>query len=216
MAEDRKLGASGVALGACGGCALIVIIGIIFLYIAATKTGLVGKSESIPEPSRTVEVGDSTLDSVKTDLVASVLRSLKNGEAQVVVSEEMLTSILRDDLADVAAQEGLDFTRAQVAITNEQLEFYLPIEQDGKKTALTMLITPVLTDGDIHLDLTEARLGTLKAPGFVTQVPENLINDAINKQLETIEDSFELTSLTFEEGSMTLSGKVSIKGIPGF
>ncbi|NQV12176.1 hypothetical protein HQ524_02345 [Candidatus Uhrbacteria bacterium] len=215
MAED-KVKKSHVAIGVFGGCALIVVIAIIFLYIGISKTGLIGKSDTFPEPTRVVNVEAGTIDSVKTDLVASALRSLKNGEAHVVVTEEMLTSLMRQDLAAAGEQEGLDLANAQIAILDGFLEVYVPLEKDGQKTALTMLVKPILENGDIHMEIEEARLGTLKAPGFITDIPENLINDGIKKQLDALDGSFELTTVLLTDGEMTLGGKISLKNIPGF
>lgn len=216
MAKEEKVNILHVAMGVLAGFGLMVAVTIVFLYVSFLKTGLAGNSVASFEPTRVVDTGDSTLQTVKNDLVASALRSLKGGNTQIVVTEEMLTLILREDMPLESEQDGLDISRSQVAIGDGVLEVFIPFERGDRSTAITMVLEPTLIDSNLHIEVVDARIGSLRAPDFLTSIPENIINDGIREQLGLLNASIQLNSFVIEDGEMIFFGTIPLDGASRF
>ncbi len=214
MDQEKKLSGGKIALGACGGCIVLIIVGAIILFLMVSKTGLIGNKTPDAEPTRVVDATKVNLDQVEVDLTSQILRALGGGDVEVRITEEMITAFMRDNLGAEAQQEGIDIARTQVAILEEgSLEIFMPLDVNGKATSLTITVAPSISDGSLKMDVVQVRLGTLKAPGFLTDIPEGLINDAIAEQLAQLDEKITLTALDFESGALTLTGSVNIDQI---
>ena len=208
--QQEKNGWLHLLIGLVGGCLILVILAVIAGYVALSKTGLVGseKSFDVPEPVRVVEV-DSTFDEIQSTLVKSALSSLSNGEVSLLLTDEMLTVLMRDGLAQ-AGEEAFDVERAQIAVVEDgHLELFIPLAINDRETALRAEIGLALTDGRVKASVGEVRVGNLKLPGnFATSASETAIQSALDSQLDDVQGALQLTGIEYTDGSLRLTGDV--------
>ena len=202
------------------GCLFILIVLVLVGAYFASKTGLVsffGKDTiEVPTPVHVVDVSDTTFEDVQAGLVASAMRSLKDGQMSVVITEEMLTTMLRDGLQKVES-EALDIDESQVAIVDEYMEMYMPLTTAKKRTALRVRVRPTLESEDLKIKMDSIMLGELRLPTFVsTRYPQEAVNDALDSQLDAVQGTLELTGVELEEGQVILRGSLNAENFKLF
>lgn len=213
MAEvEEKRGWLYGLIGLGGGCLILVVIAAVAGFILLGKTGLIGSNDSFepPAPSRIVET-DTTFDAIQSALIKSTLSSLQNGEVSLVLTDEMLTVLMRDGLRQ-AGEEVFDVERAQIAIVDgAYLELFVPIETNGRETTLMAEIGLALDGSRVKASVGNVHVGNLKIPGnFATEASEGAIQNALDSQLDQVQGAIDLTELTLTEGELRLTGAVNL------
>ncbi len=217
-------------LAGCGGCLLLVVVAVVLLWVAASKTGLLpvpfpGVDTSPPAPSRTVEPS-SAVDISKV-IASAAMKSIGRGEGvEVVLTEGMLTALLRQTMeasGDVVVAE-----RVQVAIENGgPVELYIPIVVQGRETVAIVRVLPTVVDGQPRIDIERLQLGRLRIPVFLTGnltqkltdtvLPDGFVN--VNGSVRVDEKTAEgqagvrITDVSLTQGAMTIRASVDPKAL---
>lgn len=216
--EKRNHGWLYGLIGGCGGCLILVVILAIIGFVLLAKTGLVGPEDKFeaPTPVREVEA-ESTFDEIQSSLVRSALTSLKNGEVSIVLSDEMLTVLMRDGLAQ-AGEEAFDVERAQIAVVEDgYLELFVPMTLNDRETTFMANIGLELVDQRVQASVEDVRIGNLRVPGsFATAASEEAIQLALDSQLNEVQGALELTDLTLTNGELQLTGSVDLNPLQLF
>ncbi len=219
MAEvEKKHGWLYGLIGGCGGCLILVVILAIIGFVLLMKTGLVGPEENFDAPTPVREVStDSTFDEIQSALVRSALTSLTSGEVSIVLSDEMLTVLMRDGLAQ-AGEDAFDVERAQIAVVEEgYLELFVPLMVNDRETTFMANIGLELVDQRVRASVDDVRIGNLRVPGsFATAASEEAIQRALDSQLSEVQGALELTDLTLTDGELRLSGAVDLNPLQLF
>lgn len=215
MAEVEERG-SRVGLYVGMGCAGLLALLVLFVFVGyffLTKTGLVGSNENfdVPEPTRVVEPSDSTLAELQSTITSSVLTSLKDGQVTLVLDEATLTTLLRDSLG--SGDEVFQVERVQVAVIEDALEVYLPMTVNERETALTLSVSPYLSEtGEVQIDIVGISLGNLELPRAksVTTRIETALTESLDSQLEEAQGALTLTQITVADGALTIQADVDL------
>jgi len=199
-------------LTGCGfGLLLVAVVtGVGFFFL--TKTGLVGPASAfeMPMPTRVVEA-TMTTDEIQQTLVSSALRSLKQGEITVVITESMMTALLRDGL-EQTRESTFDVARAQIVIVDHgSAELYIPLRINDRSTTLRANVGLALEGERVRVAVDGVRLGYMWLPGrWAAEASETALQKVLDTQLNQAQGAIKLTGLQLQDGELRLSGTVSL------
>lgn len=210
MASLTRTGGWGQVAAIIGGSCLLLLLGAIgFGVIVLGKTGLIG-SGSTSEPVRVVET-TATSSEVQEALIASALASFTNGELSLVLTDQMLTALVRDGLAQ-ANEDALLVDRAQIAVVSDgYLELFVPFLLGERESTLSAKVYLEVVDGKLDSRVEDVRLGTLTLPwSFAGQASSEAIQAALDTQLERVQGTITLTELIYEDAQVRLVGSIDV------
>ncbi len=229
MAEVEEKPVPKFALWGCGGCiGLLIVVVLLFAWLIA-RTGFVSvpvfsKAYNTPEPTRVVEPGPVVSD-VADVLKDSLSISYAEKSANVALSDVMLTGLVRSldgfvDEGDISFASAFDLSNAQVAaLESGSLEIFVPFdidellgrEDDGRESAITMEITPLITDGELGLEINRMRIGRLSLPvGLFDEKVDASLAGFLDNAFGDVKDSIQLQDIEISEGEIVISGALDM------
>lgn len=205
-------------------CALLLaivvfVLGFWFLWSLAS-TGLVSVplvsslAYSVPEPSRTVDPGAPVEDVVETQL-ASQIEAYGNGGANLSeplplsfsVPESALTATLRTAVSDSSSTQ-IAAERAQVAVVKgEGLEVFLPLANNAKESAITMMLSLQSVDGEVVTSVSSVYIGSYHLPAWLRRsFVDPLVDSGWREMGSRLSSYAVIQSITLQDGSLDVSG----------
>ncbi len=128
------------------------------------------------------------------------------GNYTITLDQNELNQILRlqrtltDQSSEVQIQDPvLAFTGGNVVLYAQLTK---PLE-----IALEVTFLPLVSDGNLIFELTEASLGPLPLPELVLSMLEATLNATLNQAINQVPTGVRLQSVTVNEGSITLVGR---------
>ncbi|MFH1405022.1 MAG: hypothetical protein ABIH21_02905 [Patescibacteria group bacterium] len=198
------------------GCFVIFLIIIILIFgfsawtLAASGMVNVPGFSSLafksPEPTRIVVPG--TL--LEKEIEAAVNANLFSKKVSIDLSEESITASLQKGLKDFE-QDFIISENAQIVVTNEGLELFLPIANSKQDSAVVARLFIYPTDGVFAVEIKEVRFGSLRIPKIII---DKSITPLLQKGVDSLNEAFaktaEVESVTFSNGFVTLSGQLKL------
>ena len=124
----------------------------------------------------------------------------ENGNITVSISDQEINRALQ--VGDQAG--GLSpVQNANVSFTGGNVAFSGDVTQP-LQGRLTATFRPSVSDGQIHLDLINARIGPIPVPVSVLSSLESTINDKVAAGLSRLPSAYSLQDVVIDEGSMTI------------
>ena len=75
---------------------------------------------------------------------------------------------------------------------------------------LSLTLRPLVTDGQLELEILEASLARLRAPETVLGFASGLVSSALAETIGRLPDDFQLQSVVVDQGSLTITGRVKV------
>ncbi len=216
----------------CGGCCLVslaffaaVIFGGGWLV---ARTGLIyipNWSERFyekPDPVRRV-VSERGAESVKNALQnriqTTIQKSLKpenldgNITFPLTLSEEELTVLIREGIKTSGNETQAE--GAQVAVTSEYAELYIPLQADARVPGVAILrFVPELQDGKLALAFVSFQVGEVPLPSVLGKTLLSAFGKTVLKEMEkSISEFGTLQSVALEEGELGLTLEVNVQAL---
>lgn len=172
----------------CGACAVmwLFVIGLPVFFLARTlsKTGffdvpVLGTRYYKPSaPVREVlPLAGSTKDTILASLRAKIKFDPRLGTAKIPFTEAELTTLVRDTVAEAAANDGLAFAveKAQVAIEPDLVEIFAVLPRDARDTTVRLRFTPLASKGKFEIEIREVVLGDYVVPQALAKTVVNTL-----------------------------------------
>lgn len=195
--------------GCLRGCCLFVLV--ILVLIAGTTLWVVARSGlgtiplvsgalyHVPTARVLIEPAPDQLD-LLSERLETEAQDFTGGDVELTLSQEELTALARQKISG-----------ATVIVGGGTIEYFGPIEfpKFGKQIKLyvTVVLTPVVEDGRLHLALQKVKIGQLGIPaGLLDQigqlVQKNLVDT--NEFIKQIT----INTVTVGDGMVTLRGNI--------
>ena len=185
----------------CFSCGLIALLVGVFVLLwigwVVAASGLVripvlsSVAFQEPKPVRVVEPSNVTPEAwLESRIVTEFTRRIRSGDLHnrrvtLTVPEGVLTMLVRGSGELIDIQDiPFDFSLAQVAVVDENLEVFLPVEDT--KTALRIEITPSIGEDGLDVRIDTVRVGSWRAPRWLVRA---IVNQAMRLGADQIEDS---------------------------
>lgn len=198
------------------GAVAVVAVSALSVSWAVARTGLVrmpllSAGYEIPQPTRTVQTRGLTAE-LGGVLASSLAGTTANGETHAVVTDGMMTALLREALASQNMPDLIESNRAQVAaLERGTLELYLPIRRGDNASAIVVEIVPEVTEGGrLTLRVVRLSIGQLSAPAVSrSRDLQRLVDTLLDENLPEVLDAISISSITVSEGRLTIVGRFS-------
>ncbi len=147
------------------------------------------------------------------------------GSFSYTIPESVLTATLRQvQLPNIppppgapsapphAPQFPFDMAQAQIALSKEKgMEVYLPLQNNPVHSAVRLYVRPFVDQQSLSADLTEAWVGDLQIPSWITQSGQNALRAALQAADSAVKNVAVFTRVDVEDGSLRLEGTFVLK-----
>jgi hypothetical protein len=135
------------------------------------------------------------------------LTHAENGQVNVVITEEQLTSFLAIKLAE---QENPPLTNPQVFLRDNKIRIYGDAKaQDVTTTAVIVLSVVVTPEGTLALSVDSAALGPVSLPASALDQLTTVLNTALTGQGGELTTGFKITSAVIVDGQLAIVGALN-------
>jgi len=129
---------------------------------------------------------------------------LVDGQVEVVITEEQLTSFVALRLAD---DPETPIQNPQIYLRDGQIQIYgIARTEDFSTPVLVKLTATPDTDGRPVFTITDANFGPLPVPGTLLETISSNLNEALSGQLGVLAPAVEITSVVIADGELTIVG----------
>jgi len=199
-------------------CCLLFLILIILLAVIVTaviaKTGIVEIPifsqlfYQLPQPTRQIEISDSTNSAV----LGLNLESASKNLVTVEITEENLTSLFRQELS--GKKDSLFAENVQAVITTEGVEFsgllIKPISVN-----IILKLKPELVDHKLDFKLIQAKIGDLSIPpAFANQLVDKFLQDKIEEVNQSLNKVGQIQDVELLNGKLIVSCQLDLESLP--
>ncbi len=200
---------------------IFTIISWVLWTLAATGIFAIPVFSSIafsePKPTRTVNPGAS-IETVLQEEFATVLTerfvagqgTITDRSITLPLSERAMTASIRE-LIKEEGEFSLRAEDAQVVITTEGLEIYIPYD-GAKSTALIANVRADVVDGQIQITIQDVYLGSLRVPGwFKAMTVAPVIEEKVPELNAALAQYATLESIEYQGGQVVVTGTFEIE-----
>lgn len=210
-------------------CSLVVLFFIVCFFVwigwVTAATGLVKVpllsqlAYDAPQPIRYVEPGTPVEVLVEETFMSELTARLQSGNGtledrsiSLTISEESLTATLRS-LIEKSGMTFFDTANAQVVLDAQRgVELFVPISNNSRASAITLLLDVGVANGDISVTPTDVHIGNLGIPHvLLTSVFNPLLIQQVEKINTVLTGYASVDSVTLQEGKMILLGELSVE-----
>jgi uncharacterized protein YpmS len=173
-----------------------LMLGLPFLLLAgvAAKTGLYDVPVLTswlydpPAPTRTVvPLAGSNSDDILASMTARASFNEVLGIVELSLSEQELTTLIKQSVADAAEAETLPFPleSVQVALLGDGvMEFYAVTEREGNQAPVLLQVAPHAVNGALELETVDFLIGSFDVPDFMTDMILDAVTSSLTEGLE--------------------------------
>jgi ABC-type multidrug transport system fused ATPase/permease subunit len=206
------------------GCAILLIIGMLLVVfwivwsLAATGLFSVPVISSlayrVPEPTRMVLPGIPVETVMQDSLSAQMATRASAGNdlseaanIQFSLSEGSLTATLQSVMKEAANSQLLP-QQAQVAvIEGEGLEVFLPLANNEKESAVTLLLALQANEGEVIADVRSVHVGSFRLPSWMrVSFIEPLIDSGLREMNDRLASYAQIDSIEPKPGALSITG----------
>ncbi len=177
---------------------------ILLLPLLACSIGLPKqKTETLPQPpGGHIETSEEAVKRAKTNLNQAVEEAKGGHETTFRITSEEITSVVSQLLQ----------TRADIPVSDPQIWFtagkiYMLAKFEGlgpASVSTLIVMRPLVTDdGQLQVELVDAKMGAFSVPDAVI----NNFTETINETLANMQFNVKITGIDIREGEMIIAGK---------
>lgn len=173
------------------------------LALVSLACSLPGRTSTQPPTEIPMSQGDAQL--LEDQLKETLASGAASGQVTVTITQQQLNSYLVSKLAEMQQDEPR-LSDPVVVLTGGNMEVYGKVTQSGITLDAKSVLQPQVTEGSPTLDVISVDLGGIPVPDTMTNRLETLVNNALNDYLAQNGGRFTITTLSIDEGQMTVTG----------
>jgi len=178
---------------------ILIILGLIISLACANPL----YKASTPTPTVEPMILDSTLPSMDDIVVYDPT----SGLVTITMTEQQMNQWLA---VEVNNDPSFPASGLSVALRNGQIEIAGKFQQDSISADFTAVCRIVFdASGAFGVEITEAKLGPIPAPGIIKTNMSSYINTAINQAIQSQAPGFKVTGVQIADGVMIITGSMS-------
>ena len=157
-------------------------------------------------PAAPIAISTEAIASFNQQLQAAQTAAVQNGILSVTINETQITSLLA---AKLDAQTDPFIQEPQVYLRNGEIQVYGKASRGNLEANIRIVLTATLdADGKPVVKVSSTDFGPLPAPQGFNDTVSGLIDQAFTGTFGPAATGLRLESITIEDGSMTLTGRV--------
>ncbi len=183
---------------------VLFITVMLLLSLLACSIGLPKqKPESLPQPpGGHIETSDEAVERAKGNLNQAVEEAKGGHETTFRITSEEATSVVAKLLQTRA---DIPLSDPQIWFTAGKIYMLAKLEGLGSASVSTLIVMrPLVTDdGQLQVELVDAKMGAFSVPDAVI----NNLTETINETLADAQFNVKITGIDVREGEMIIAGK---------
>lgn len=161
-----------------------------------------------PDQSAAAVATIQALDAPEVDALRDRLANLQPdaaGNYALTITEHEINEILSLTPVVGIATSGIQLQNLSVAFSEGSAIMSARVNQP-LPAELRLTLQPILADGHLQLQIQEASLGPVRAPGIILSPVQALVNEALNQAMINIPANVRLQSIIIGEGEINVVG----------
>jgi uncharacterized protein YpmS len=180
-----------------------LLVLMVVLILASLACQLPGRAASIAQP--TIVVSKEAAGEVENQLATAAADLNDTGLVTVVFTESQLTSYITEKIAD---QPDNPIQNPQVLLRDGTIEVTGKAKVGILSTVARLVLEPFANQGNLGVDIREAKLGSLPFPDSTLESISQTLNQNLNDLITVRGDKFYLETISVNDGTLTLSGRL--------
>jgi len=164
---------------------------------------------SAPEQSAVIIATIQALNAPQITTLRDRLANLRpdaSGNYAITISQNEINEILNLTPVVAAPASGVELQNLSVAFSGGNAIMAARVNQP-LAADLTLTLQPVIEDGRLQLQIQNAALGPVRAPGFILSPVQFLVDEALNQALANMPANVRLQSVSVGEGDISIVGR---------
>jgi hypothetical protein len=164
---------------------------------------------SAPEQSAVIIATIQALNAPQITTLRNRLANLRpdaSGNYAITISQNEINEILNLTPVVAAPASGVELQNLSVAFSGGNAIMAARVNQP-LAADLTLTLQPVIEDGRLQLQIQNAALGPVRAPGFILSPVQFLVDEALNQALANMPANVRLQSVSVGEGDISIVGR---------
>ncbi len=188
-------------------------IGFAMLLLGVLACNFPGYPQT-PPTNTPAPINQPTLDpsAFEQTFIQGVQAATTDGKFTVTVTQEQFTAwlLVRAPEYAVSQQQEWPFKESRATFKGGQVLLYSILKQKGvPESPVQLTLTPMVDpNSEFAIKVNSGRMGILPIPDAILGRVTEIIQDAVNGQLNRIKGTYKLSTLTVNEGSLTVTGQL--------
>ena len=179
---------------------------IVFAILLTSTLACSLPGKTADQPATVAPMSPDEAGLLEEQLKATIESGAASGQVSITITQQQLNAYLSTRLAEMD-QEEPRISDPVVVLTGGNMEIYGKVTQSGITLDTKSVLKPgVASDGSPILDVISVDLGGVPVPESLTNRLDTMINGALQDYLSQNGSRFVISSLTIEEGQMTVVG----------
>ncbi len=193
----------------CGILALVAVLG----CIVVAGVVYVMSSANVPQPPiPNLSVSTQSAATFEEVFIRAVQQAAKDGKFNATVTQEQFSSWLAIKAPQYAQQQGQEwpFKNSQAAFKDNNVVLYSVLAQKGApESAVQLILKPSIdSNGEFQVKVESGQLGAFGIPGAILTRVSEIIQQAVDGQMNRIKGQYKLFTLVVNNGTVSVTGQL--------